>query len=87
MTYVKANSVLPKELILEIQKYIQGETIYIPKLGESYKQWGALSGERKRIDERNVLLKKAYKNGVPMNQLAKEYFLSVETIKKIIYTK
>jgi Mor family transcriptional regulator len=87
MTYVKATSVLPEDLIKEIQKYIQGETIYIPKLGESYKQWGALSGERKRIDERNVLLKKAYKNGVPMNQLAKEYFLSVETIKKIIYTK
>ncbi|MFF2754957.1 CD3324 family protein [Psychrobacillus sp. NPDC058041] len=87
MTYVKANSVLPKELILEIQKYIQGETIYIPKLGESYKQWGALSGERKRIDDRNVLLKKAYKNGTSMNQLAKEHFLSVETVKKIIYTK
>lgn len=87
MTYVKANSVLPEELVLEIQKYIQGETIYIPKKGDSYKQWGALSGERKRIDDRNVLLKKAYKNGITMNQLAKEHFLSVETVKKIIYSK
>lgn len=87
MTYIKATSVLPEALVLEIQKYIQGETIYIPKQGESYKQWGALSGERKRIDDRNVLLKKAYKNGISMNQLAKEHFLSVETVKKIIYSK
>ncbi|QFG00243.1 hypothetical protein PB01_16295 [Psychrobacillus glaciei] len=87
MTYIKATSVLPEALVLEIQKYIQGETIYIPKQGESYKHWGALSGERKRIDDRNVLLKKAYKNGISMNQLAKEHFLSVETVKKIIYSK
>lgn len=87
MTYIKANSVLPEELVKEIQKYIQGETIYIPKPEKSYKQWGALSGERKRIDERNAYLKQAYKNGVPMIQLAKEHFLSVETVKKIIYSK
>lgn len=31
MTYVKATNILPEELISEIQKYIQGETIYIPK--------------------------------------------------------
>lgn len=31
MKYVKANAVLPESLITEIQKYIQGETIYIPK--------------------------------------------------------
>jgi Mor family transcriptional regulator len=87
MTYTKATSVLPKELVIEIQKYIQGETIYIPKPEKSYKQWGALSGERKRIDDRNILIRKAYKNGVSMDWLAEEHFLSIETIKKIIYTK
>ncbi|QUG42871.1 hypothetical protein KD050_06385 [Psychrobacillus sp. INOP01] len=87
MTYIKATSVLPEELVKEIQKYIQGETIYIPKPGKTYKQWGTLSGERKRIDERNNSLKEAYRSGAPMGQLAKEYHLSIETIKKIIYTK
>jgi hypothetical protein len=29
MKYVKANTILPKKLIVEIQKYVQGETIYI----------------------------------------------------------
>lgn len=87
MTYIKATSVLPEELVKEIQKYIQGETIYIPKPGKSYKQWGTLSGERKRIDERNNFLKDAFKSGVSKEQLAKEYYLSIETIKKIVYTK
>lgn len=87
MTYIKATSVLPEELVKEIQKYIQGETIYIPKPGKSYKQWGTLSGERKRIDERNNSLKDAFKSGVSKEQLAKEYYLSIETIKKIVYTK
>lgn len=87
MTYIKATSVLPEELVKEIQKYIQGETIYIPKHGKTYKQWGTVSGERKRIDERNNSLKKAYRNGVSMGQLANEYYLSVETVKKIVYTK
>lgn len=87
MTYVKATSVLPKELVKEIQKYIQGETIYIPKRGKDYSQWGSLSGERKRIDDRNDSIKKAYNNGASMDQLAREHFLSIETIKKIIYSK
>ncbi|MFJ5772187.1 CD3324 family protein [Psychrobacillus sp. NPDC093180] len=87
MTYVKATSVLPEELVREIQKYIQGETIYIPKPDKSYKKWGTLSGERQRIDDRNYSIKQAYKSGTAMAQLAEEFFLSVETIKKIIYTK
>lgn len=87
MTYVKATAVLPEELIMEIQKYIQGETIYIPKMEKSYKKWGALSGERKRIDERNCSIKKAYTRGVTLQQLAQEHFLSIETIKKIVYSK
>lgn len=31
MKYVKATTVFPEELLVEIQKYVQGETIYIPK--------------------------------------------------------
>ncbi|GGA46525.1 CD3324 family protein [Psychrobacillus lasiicapitis] len=87
MTYVKATSVLPEDLIKEIQKYIQGEAIYIPKPDRNYKKWGTLSGERQRIDDRNYSIKQAYKRGISMKQLAEEFFLSIETIKKIIYTK
>lgn len=87
MSYKKATSVLPLELVKEIQKYVQGETIYIPKPEKTHKEWGTLSGGRNRIDERNMSLKQAYRNGIPMDQLANEHFLSVETVKKIIYSK
>jgi Mor family transcriptional regulator len=87
MKYVKATKILPEKLIIEIQKYVQGETIYIPKPETTYQRWGTCSGGRKRIDDRNNLIKSAFKKGRTIDQLAEEYFLSVETIKKIVYSK
>jgi Mor family transcriptional regulator len=87
MSYVKANNILPKELLKEIQKYIQGKTIYIPKEEGNYIKWGTYSGGRKKIDHRNSQIKKAFKAGATMTQLADKYFLSIETIKSIVYAK
>lgn len=87
MKYVNAAAILPENLIAEIQKYIQGETLYIPKQESHYQKWGTRSGGRKRLDERNTTIKQAFKNGSSIDQLAMEYFLSPETIKKIVYTK
>ncbi|WP_439024344.1 CD3324 family protein [Bacillus halotolerans] len=87
MAYVKATAILPEKLISEIQKYVQGKTIYIPKPETSHHQkWGACSGTRKLIDDRNTSIKKAFKNGKTINQLSDEYHLSTETIKKIVYS-
>ncbi|GLY10834.1 CD3324 family protein [Bacillus badius] len=87
MKYVKATAVLPENLIAEIQKYVQGETIYIPKPKSSYEKWGARSGGRQLIDERNAAIRKAFRNGETIPQLADDYCLSVETVKKIVYVK
>ncbi|MCH1626387.1 CD3324 family protein [Fredinandcohnia quinoae] len=87
MAYVKATAILPEKLISEIQKYVQGETIYIPKPETTHKKWGTRSGTRKYIDDRNVSIKTSFKNGRTIDQLANDYHLSVETIKKIVYTK
>lgn len=87
MKYVNAAAILPENLIAEIQKYIQGETLYIPKKESQHQKWGTRSGGRKALDERNTTIKQAFKNGSSIDQLAIEYFLSPETIKKIVYTK
>ncbi|MCP1123423.1 hypothetical protein CN326_19195 [Bacillus sp. AFS018417] len=87
MKYVKAAAVLPENLIIEIQKYVQGETIYIPKQENTHYKWGTQSGGRKQLDARNRDIKHAFKNGTSIYQLAEEYFLSTETIKKIVYSK
>ncbi|CAH0229654.1 hypothetical protein SRABI96_02644 [Peribacillus sp. Bi96] len=87
MNYVKATAVLPEKLIVEIQKYVQGETIYIPKPEKTHHKWGTCSGSRGLIDDRNAAIKSAFKDGQTIHQLAEEHFLSVETIKKIVYSK
>jgi Mor family transcriptional regulator len=87
MKHVKATAILPEQLIVEIQKYVQGETIYVPKPKTAYQKWGTRSGGRKLIDDRNNLIKRAFKNGRTIQQLADEYYLSIETIKKIVYSK
>jgi Mor family transcriptional regulator len=87
MKYVNANNILPEKLILEIQKYVQGETIYIPKPETTYRKWGTLSGGRNQLDQRNANIKSAFMSGKGIQDLADEYFLSIETIKKIVYSK
>ena len=42
---MNANKVLPETLIIEIQKYVQGETLYIPKQEKKRLKWGTSSGE------------------------------------------
>ena len=49
MKYKNANDILPDELIKELQKYICGEIIYVPKPKESHKKWGEVSGGRKYV--------------------------------------
>ncbi|GGH81230.1 Mor family transcriptional regulator [Pullulanibacillus pueri] len=87
MRPVKAATKLPEALIEEIQKYVQGETIYIPKPVTSYHKWGTYSGGRRAIDKRNATIKSAFKEGQSIEQLAQEHFLSIESIKKIVYSR
>lgn len=87
MKYVKATTVLPEELLIEIQKYVQGEAIYIPRPKRSYRAWGSQSGGRKALDERNECIKDAHAAGQNVQQLAESFYLSVDSIKKIIYRK
>lgn len=86
MKYTNAANVLPKNLIMEIQKYIQGETLYIPKQESEYKNWGSLSGGRQLLDQRNEAIRDAFNSNSSIEQLAKKHFLSIDTIKKIVYS-
>ncbi|MGZ7444108.1 CD3324 family protein [Paenibacillus sp. TH7-28] len=86
MKYTNATKVLPEKLIVEIQKYVQGETLYIPKQTTEYKHWGSLSGGRRMLDRRNAAIRAAFRNGCRIERLADEYYLSTETIKKIVYS-
>jgi len=85
--YMKAESLFPKELLTEIQKYAQGELIYIPKPKESREKWGYYTGSRKVIKERNNEICRHFENGMTIGNLATKYFLSIESIKRIVYKR
>ena len=87
MKYAKIETILPSNLVREIQKYIQGEYIYIPSQLEKRKKWGENSGSRTCIKNRNEKIRNNYKNGYTIINLAEEFFLSIDSIKKIIYTR
>ena len=44
MSYIRAEEVLPKELIETIQQYVNGKAIYIPST--SKKEWGSHTDTR-----------------------------------------
>lgn len=85
MKYVKANSILPISLIEELQNYIQGGYIYIPSKNENKKGWGGLSGYKREIEKRNKKIRMDYKHGKSLEELSKSYFLSIHSIRKIVY--
>lgn len=84
MKYENANNVLPPELIRQIQKYAAGKLLYIPKKEEPV-AWGSLSGARQKLQKRNQRIYDEYKNGKGVGELAEEYFLSIDSIRKIVY--
>jgi Mor family transcriptional regulator len=87
MRYVKAETLLPEDLLKEIQKYIQGEYIYIPSEGSARKKWGEKTGNRDYIQNRNSNIRDKYESGCSVSALAEEFYLSIESIKKIVYTR
>ena len=87
MKYIKADSVLPIDLVEELQSYIQCGYIYVPSRKDSKKKWGELSGCRYEIEQRNRKIRKDYQQGKSVDELADIYYLSVHSIRKIIYEK
>ncbi len=85
MKYRKASEIFPDELLKEIQKYSSGELVYIPKKTER-EHWGSSSGAKTFYVQRNNEIRSKYRHERKgINELAEEYNLSPETIRKIVY--
>ncbi|BBI30904.1 CD3324 family protein [Cohnella abietis] len=86
MKYENAGDLIPAELLREIQKYAAGKLLYIPS-GDEKRAWGEASGYRDQLHRRNRMIRNKYAHGLTVSELADEYFLSLDSIKKIIYSK
>lgn len=84
MKYIKAKNVLPENLIKLIQKYVDGEYIYIPRKDGNQKAWGENSGTRESLKKRNNQIYSEYEAGAAVSELSKVHYLSEQSIRRVI---
>lgn len=84
MSYVKAEDVLPKHLLEEIQQYVDGKLLYVPRKNENSLSWGEKSGTREKLAKRNQTIVARYNAGETVENLSREYFLSDKRIRGIL---
>lgn len=87
MNYINADAILPEELLKEIQRHIPGGLVYIPKPKEAHQKWGEKSGSRAVVRERNDQIRRLFAAGLTVHELTERFFLSIDSIKKIVYSK
>lgn len=85
--YVNAEQVLPPQLLEQVRQYAAGKLLYVPRPQETIRPWGEGTGQRSYYQKRNQMLRNKYAYGVGISQLAREYYLSQETVKKIVYNR
>ena len=86
MAYRNAQEIFPEGLLKQIQRYVSGETIYIPA-GEERKAWGETSGYQRYIRERNEEIRSGFAAGLSIEELMDKYALSYDSIKRIVYNR
>ncbi len=84
MSYKKAAQVLPQELLAQVQEYVDGEYLYIPRISGSKKDWGSATTTRRELQARNRLIYEAYQAGTSTAELAKAFYLSPKSIQRIV---
>ncbi|WP_028552232.1 CD3324 family protein [Paenibacillus sp. UNC451MF] len=84
MGYKNGKDILPPSLLKQLQDYIQGEIIYIPKKEQTRAGWGENNGTRLTIQRRNHEIYRLYENGSTVLELIQKYHLSEDSIRKII---
>ncbi|MBQ6239259.1 MAG: hypothetical protein IJK56_02730 [Firmicutes bacterium] len=68
MSYIRADEILPKELLEAIQQYVDGQIIYIPR--KEKQRWGSGTSAKEFFSERNKRIYQAYQEGVSEEELS-----------------
>ena len=87
MRYIKAEDILPEELIREIQRYVDGRTIYIPRKPGKRRAWGMDTDYRTELQERNRQIRLDHAGGATVEALCGKYHLSEKSIRRILHDK
>ena len=87
MKYINCNDVLPKQLLEQLQHYVQSKLLYVPRKENSRAGWGTLNGTRAMIRNRNREICRRYDEGATIQELMERYHLSEDSIRKILNKK
>ena len=87
MSYIKAEEILPEELIRQIQKYVDGVYIYIPRKPGNRHQWGQETDYKSELKIRNDSIRNDHASGVSVALLSRKYHLSEKSIRRILQNK
>ena len=84
MGYIKAEDILPEDVLALVQQYVDGQMIYIPRKSGYHKSWGAGTETKKELLSRNLQMYEAYCSGVTVTELSERYYLTEKSIRRII---
>ena len=87
MSYIKAEDILPEDLIREIQEYIDGVTVYIPRRPGARHIWGQETDYKAELRVRNDRIRNDYADGQSVPALSRKYHLSEKSIRRILQKK
>ena len=71
-------------MIREIQKYVDGKVLFIPRCSEKAMGWGEKNGAKNRLAKRNKEIVSRFTSGETIAELGKMFFLSEKRIQGII---
>ena len=84
MSYIKAEEILPEELIRQIQEYADGVYIYIPRKPGTRHAWGQETDYKAELKIRNDHIRSDYAAGTNVIALSRKYHLSEKSIRRIL---
>ena len=84
MGYIRAEEILPIEVIELIQQYVDGENIYIPRKASNRQSWGAGTQTKQELLQRDRQIYRDFLAGSRTSELACKYYLSEKSIQRIL---
>ena len=87
MSYIKAEDILPEDLIRQIQEYADGVYIYIPRKPGTRHPWGQETTYKAELKARNDRIREEYAAGASVRILSREYHLSEKSIRRILQNR
>ena len=84
MSYIKAEEILPEELIRQIQEYADGVYIYIPRKPGTRHAWDQETDYKAELKIRNDCIRSDYAAGESVPALCHRYHLSEKSIRRIL---